>query len=120
MFLSNARAVNDLARELADALVLENISFFHYRYQNQIGVGERWNDQLERMVAASKVFVPLIDDSFWQSEFCRREYEAAAHLAEEGRITIVPGLLDGYEMGLACRIKASPCRTCRVKHRLTW
>ena len=99
VFLSNARAVNDLAKELADALVLENISFFHYRYQNQIGVGERWNDQLERMVAASKVFAPLIDDSYWQSEFCRREYEAAAHLAEEGRITMVPGLLDGYDNG---------------------
>ena len=99
VFVSNAGAVNALAKDLADALRLENIPFFHYRYQNQIGPGERWNDQLERMVAASKVFVPLIDDSYWNSKYCRREYEAAVQLEEEGRITIVPGLLDGYDIG---------------------
>lgn len=69
VFVSNAGAVNDLAKDLADALVLENIPFFHYRYQNQIGPGRIWDDQLEQAVAASKVFVPLINDSYWQSEF---------------------------------------------------
>ena len=99
VFVSNAGAVNDLAKDLADALVLENIPFFHYRYQNQIGPGQIWDDQLEQAVAASKVFVPLIDDSYWQSEFCRREYNVAIRLAEEGRITIIPGLLDGHDNG---------------------
>jgi nucleoside phosphorylase len=99
VFVSNAAAANGLARELANSLILENIPFFHYRYQNPIGLGEQWTHQLERMVAVSKVFLPLIDDSYWASEYCRREYEAASRLSEAGRITIFPCLLPGYEKG---------------------
>jgi len=99
VFISNAGSTNDLARDLAQALQLENIRFFHYRFQNPIGWGQRWTDQLERMVTASKVFVALIDDTYWTREYCRLEYDAAVRLAEEGRITIVPGLLDGHSTG---------------------
>jgi nucleoside phosphorylase len=99
VFVSNAGPVNDLARDLAQALNLENIPFFHYRFQNPIGLGQRWNDQLEQLVAASKIFVPLIDASYWKSEYCLREYAAAVRLANEGRITIVPGLLEGHATG---------------------
>jgi nucleoside phosphorylase len=99
VFVSNARTANDLVKELANSLILENIPFFQYRYQNPIGVGEQWTHQLERMVAASKVFLPLIDDSYWASEYCRGEYEAAMRLAEAGRITMFPCLLNGHEKG---------------------
>jgi nucleoside phosphorylase len=99
VFISNAGPANDLARDLAQALYLENIPFFHYRFQNPIGWGQRWADQLDRMIAASKVFVPLIDDSYWISEYCQKEYEAAVRLQEAGRITIVPALLGGHATG---------------------
>jgi nucleoside phosphorylase len=99
VFVSNASSANDLASELAQALLLENIPFFHYRFHNQIGLGQRWTDQLDRMVAASKVFLPLIDDSYWTREYCRKEYETAVRLASAGLITVVPVLLDGHETG---------------------
>jgi len=99
VFVSNAAAVNDLAKDLADSLNLENIPFFHYRYHNTIGLGERWNLQLERMIAASGIFLPLIDGSYWKSPYCVREYEAAVRLAEAGRIMVIPCLLDGFDQG---------------------
>jgi TIR domain-containing protein len=77
VFVSNARSANDLARDLADALRLENVPFFHYRFQNPIGSGQRWTDELDRMVAASKVFVPLIDGTYWDRPYCRQEYDTA-------------------------------------------
>jgi nucleoside phosphorylase len=100
VFVSNAGSANELARELAQALPLENIPFFHYRFQNQIGLGQRWTRQLEEMVKASKVFLPLIDDTYWTREYCRKEYDTAVRLADAGLITIVPVLLDGHETGL--------------------
>ena len=99
VFVSNAGSANDLAKDLTQVLDLENIPFFHYRFHNRIGSGQRWTDQLDRMVAASKVFVPLIDGTYWTREYCRKEYEAAVRLEAAGRIAIVPGLLDGYEKG---------------------
>lgn len=99
VFVSNASSADALARELSEALPLENIPFFHYRYHNQIGLGQRWTDQLDRMVKASKIFLPLIDGSYWTREYCRREYETADRLAEAGLITVVPVLLDGHETG---------------------
>jgi nucleoside phosphorylase len=99
VFVSNAGPANDLAKDLAQALDLENIPFFHYRFHNPIGLGQRWTDQLDRMVAASKVFVPLIDDTYWTREYCRQEYAAAVRLADAGRIAIVPGLLEGHATG---------------------
>ena len=99
VFVSNAGPVNDLAKDLAQALDLENIPFFHYRFHNPIGLGQRWTDQLDRMVAASKIFVPLIDDTYWTREYCRREYQAAVSFAEAGQIAIVPALLEGHATG---------------------
>jgi hypothetical protein len=35
------------------------------RYQNPIGWGQRWADELCQVVAASRIFMPLIDGSYW-------------------------------------------------------
>jgi nucleoside phosphorylase len=99
VFVSNAAAMNGLARDLADSLNLESIPFFHYRYHNTIGLGERWNLQLERLIASSGIFLPLIDGSYWESPYCMQEYEAAVRLADAGRIMIIPYLLDGFDKG---------------------
>jgi nucleoside phosphorylase len=100
VFISNAGSANHLARDLAQALLLENIPFFHYRYQNPIGWGQRWTDQLDRMIGASKIFMPLIDDSYWDREYCQKEYETAVQLERAGQITITPMLLDGHAPGI--------------------
>ena len=99
VFVSNARSTNVLARELTSALYLENIPFFHYLFQNPIGWGQRWADQLAQVVAASKIFMPLIDGSYSASEHCRKEYEVAVRLADAGQITIVPLLVDDSKAG---------------------
>ena len=110
VFISNADPANDLARDLTQALYLENIPFFHYRFQNPIGWGERWNDQLDRIVAASKVFIPLIDDSYWTREYCQKEYDIAVKLEKEGSLTIVPMLLSGYDSGREIPYQGSDLR----------
>lgn len=99
VFISNADPANELARDLTQALYLENIPFFHYRFGNTIGWGERWNYQLDRIIAASKVFIPLIDDSYWTREYCHKEYDTAVKLETEGSLTIAPMLLGGHESG---------------------
>jgi nucleoside phosphorylase len=99
VFVSNAGPRNDLAKELAQALQFESIPFFHYRYENTIGRGQRWAEALDGLIGASKVFVPLIDDSYWASKYCQAEYDTARRLAEAGRLTIVPGLLEGHQSG---------------------
>jgi nucleoside phosphorylase len=99
VFLSNATTDDELAKNIASALRLDNIAFFHYRYQNSIPLGGRWADELGRMVESSGIFVPLVDAAYWASPYCRREYDAAVRLARTGRITILPILLDGHEEG---------------------
>lgn len=99
VFVSNAAAADGVAKDLADALNLENIPFFHYRYQNTIGEGKRWNDQLEGIVTASKVFLPLIDKAYWKSEYCKKEYEIAVRLADLGRLVIFPCFLERDHRG---------------------
>ena len=99
VFVSNASSTSELARALTEAMSLDNIPFFHYRFNNTIGLGERWVNELARRVEASSVFVMLIDSEYWNSEWCRKEHEIATRLAEIGRITVVPILLDGYDGG---------------------
>jgi nucleoside phosphorylase len=99
VFLSNAGPANALVRDIAQVLIQKNVPFFHYLFQNTIGLGQPWADQLDQMIAAGKVFMPLIDGSYWASEYCQQEYETAVRLARSGRITIVPLLLDGHENG---------------------
>lgn len=99
VFVSNAGAADGVAKDLADALNLENIPFFHYRYHNTIGEGKRWNDQLEEMVTAGKVFLPLIDEAYWKSKYCRKEYEIAVRLADLGRLIIFPCFLERDHKG---------------------
>ncbi len=99
VFVSNANSTNDLALALTEAMSLDNIPYFHYRFNNTIGLGRQWADELAKRVAASKVFVMLINATYWESDWCRREYEVATSLAEKGRITVVPFLLEGYGAG---------------------
>lgn len=99
VFVSNAAPDDELAQDFANALRLDNIAFFHYRYQNSIALGGRWADELGRMVESSGIFVPLVDRAYWASPYCRKEYDAAVRLARTGRITILPILLEGHEEG---------------------
>jgi TIR domain len=75
-----------------------------------VGLGERWYLQLDRMIAASGIFSPLIDESYWKSPYCVQEYETAVRLAEAGRIKIIPCLLDGFDQGPAIHYQGEDLR----------
>lgn len=97
MFLSNARSSSHFAGDLVSALQLENMSPFHYRFNNTIGAGQRWGAQLNGIVRESKVFVALMDREYWERDWCREEYNAARRLSDEGELTIIPFFLDGHD-----------------------
>lgn len=94
IFLSTARADAALAGELGRALKLLNFSFFHYVYNNTIPLGQQWQQRLESLITASRVFVPLVSEAYWHSEWCRQELTTAQRLSADGQLTIVPYFLD--------------------------
>jgi nucleoside phosphorylase len=103
VFLSNARGDDEFASQVGRAFDLQNISYFHYLYRNTIELGSDWSGQLMAKVEASRIFVPLLSKAYWQSEWCRREYEVAEQLRQEGRLTILPYFLDessGQQVGI--------------------
>ncbi|MFF6994814.1 toll/interleukin-1 receptor domain-containing protein [Streptomyces sp. NPDC008313] len=95
IFLSTAGPDDKLSREVGRALKLQNLTFFHYLYNNTIPRGWNWQDRLEQQLEASQVFVPLVSEAYWRSEWCRRELAAARRLSDEGRLVIIPYFLDG-------------------------
>jgi TIR domain len=95
VFISNAAAQNDLARDLSRLLDLNNIAFFHYQHKNSIPMGTAWRDQLWECIRRSRLFVPLITDEYWRSPLCAEEFRLAEKLAAERSLTIYPCFLDG-------------------------
>ena len=94
IFLSNAGPDDALASEVARAFDLHNISYFHYLYSNTIQKGADWEDKVLPKVAESTVFVALLSKRYWDSDWCRREYEYADQLRGEGEPVMLPFFLD--------------------------
>jgi hypothetical protein len=94
IFLSNAGANDQLASQVARAFELHNMSYFHYLYRNSIEKGSDWQDKVLPKVAESTVFVALLSKRYWESEWCRREFEYAEQLRAEGKLTLLPYFLD--------------------------
>ncbi|MFD9552502.1 TIR domain-containing protein [Nocardia salmonicida] len=94
VFLSST-GKNSIAGDLANVMGHSNIPYFHYKFNNTIELGHRWVDALNDHIAASKVFVMLIDGGYWNSEWCKSEYEYALNLASVGRLVIIPVFLEG-------------------------
>src|SRR5215472_5101318 len=83
VFVSNAGPDNDLARDLSRHLDLTNIPFFQYVYQNTIEIGADWTERLREKLASSLLFVPLVTRSYWESDWCQREWKIASELREQ-------------------------------------
>jgi hypothetical protein len=101
VFVSNAGADNGLARGIVDRLRGYNIRPFHYMYENSIRPGEFWKNELPRKVAESRVFVPLISQAYWKSDYCRQEFDTALELHRQRKLLMVPcflGQSDGPEI----------------------
>jgi nucleoside phosphorylase len=94
IFISNAGEDNNFASGLVRALNLQNILPFHYVYENQLTLGKDWHEELKERVRSSQLFVPLISEAYWESEWCKEEYEIARHLEGQGLLTMYPYFLD--------------------------
>ncbi|NNN29804.1 TIR domain-containing protein [Streptomyces sp. S3(2020)] len=93
IFLSNARGDDTLAQRVGRSLELHNHSYFHYLRRNTIELGADWRSQLYANVAACRVFLPLISQHYWASEYCKEEYNIAERLRADGRLVILPYFL---------------------------
>lgn len=93
VFLSNARGDDLLAQRVGRSLELHNVSYFHYLRRNTIELGADWRSQLYANVAACRLFLPLISQHYWASEYCREEYNIAERLRADGRLVILPYFL---------------------------
>jgi nucleoside phosphorylase len=94
VFVSNANDANDLAGDLARALSLENMLYFHYRYHNTISLGSDWQGELAEKVNASAIFVALVTKGYPESPWCQKEYRIAQDLEASGKVTILPCLVE--------------------------
>ena len=94
IFLSNAGVDDALASQVARAFELHNISYFHYLYHNTIEKGSDWQDKVLPKVDESAVFVALLSERYWDSDWCRRESEYAEQRWTEGKLTFLPYFLD--------------------------
>jgi TIR domain len=94
VFLSNAGPDDALASQVARAFDLHNISYFHYLYSNTIQKGADWEDKVLPKVAESTVFVALLSERYWQSDWCKREFEYAEQLRGKDGLAMLPFFLD--------------------------
>lgn len=94
VFVSNAGVVNELARRLVDRLRSYRIQPFHYLYGNSIRLSQPWKEALPVKIEESRVFLPLIDKTYWDSELCRDEFNIALKLHQDGKITFIPCYLE--------------------------
>jgi hypothetical protein len=99
VFLSTAQADNPLAEEVGRTLALHNIDYFHYVYHNTLQLGTSWQDRLLSKIVEYPLFVPLLSDAYWRSDWCRKEMETALGLHRMGRIQILPYFLDHSTAG---------------------
>jgi hypothetical protein len=99
VFISNAMPQNDLALDLSRALDLNNIRYFHYRYNNSIPMGSAWEGQLLQRIRSSRLFVALVSADYFNSPVCRQEFQLAQQLASQGQMRIYKYFLDESSTG---------------------
>jgi hypothetical protein len=94
VFISNHGKVNDLARKLSDFLGLHGIERFQYKDTDAIEPGTEWPPKIRRELQDCQVFVALISDGYWQSEWCREEMETALARRAKGMLAVLPYRVD--------------------------
>lgn len=99
VFVSNAGPDNPLAREITRRLEMYNVRVFHYQYQNTIERGEEWSDRLLDKVRTARLFVALISSAYWDSSWCRAEYDLAIELWNRGKLDFYPYFLEDQSGG---------------------
>lgn len=91
VFISNAHTLNDLALELVRGFQSVNIQFFHY--QAKMKIGAAWQEELDRELRESDIFVALISDEYHTSRWCQYELEYAFRRWEDKKVVLLPYLI---------------------------
>jgi len=94
VFVSNAGISNPLAHELIAELQRESINFFHYQVKDAIPTGDRWLQKLEAEIEGAGLFLALVTMEYLQSPWCLYELQIARKRAAEGKLKILPYILD--------------------------
>jgi V8-like Glu-specific endopeptidase len=91
VFLSNASEDQDLAVALSEALDDRYIDHFHYKDPRDLRSGVDWRLQLAREVSHEcGVFVMLVSEHYWGSQWCTQEYQAARTRFAKNEMVILP------------------------------
>jgi TIR domain-containing protein len=102
VFISNADEANETGRQLSTAFRQQNIQHFQYRFGNDIKLTGFWDSELPEKIRSSQYFLPLLTAGYWESEYCRDEYELARKQADAGLLKIIP-----YFLSAAQSVKAT-------------
>jgi hypothetical protein len=95
VFISNHESLNDLVYTLRPELDEQGVEHYHYNDPGAKRGGEPgFPDALRRRIAESAVFLALISTSYGESLWCMEELRAALERANEGRLIVLPFLLE--------------------------
>jgi hypothetical protein len=94
VFVSNAKVSNRLAHQLIAELQLESINFFHYQVKDAVPTGDRWLQKMEAEIEGAGLFIALVTEEYHRSPWCLYELQVARKRAAEGKLKILPYVLD--------------------------
>lgn len=94
VFVSNARAANDVASKLSRELSARGINHFHYIESNTIPLGSDWEFHLRKTLEDTDIFILLVTRDYEQSEYCTFEKKIASEHLESGSIMVIPYFLE--------------------------
>jgi len=107
VFISNAGKVNDLARMLSNTLGLNSIERFQYKDIDAIKTGSDWPAKIKQELQDCQLFVALLSDGYWQSDWCRKEMETALQRKRSGALQILPYKVEDCDVSFMGNIQVT-------------
>jgi hypothetical protein len=94
VFISNYGKVNNLARQLSSVLGLNSIERFQYKDTDAIETGSDWRVKINQELQDCQLFVGLLSEGYWKSEWCQREMKIALKRRKKGALPVLPFRVD--------------------------
>jgi hypothetical protein len=94
VFISNEKTINPFSDHLRRSLDEEGVECFHYTDRQAKGSEPDFPDALRRRIGEAAVFVALLTGAYTKSRWCMSELKAAVERSNEGRLIVVPYLLE--------------------------
>jgi hypothetical protein len=92
IFISNPHSLNSLALDLVKGFQTVNIQYF--QYQSCLMIGKVWQEELDRELQEFSVFVALVNDDYYESEWCQYELNKAFERWKKKEVEILPYILE--------------------------